>query len=419
MTSRAGLITLAGATFVYVTAETLPIGLVPQLSAGLHVRPGTVGLMVTAYAAVAGLTAIPLTAALEHRDRRQVVAGCVALLACSQFVIAAAPDYAVVLAARIACAATHGVFWSMLPPVAARLAGPGRAGRATALVFTGNSLALLLGVPLGTALGHVAGWRPAMAAFGAAAVISAVALRRVLPALPPGPPGPPRPSEVAVADGSTEVNGAAAGTLRARIRAVPVALRSAPLLAVCVVTVLVVTGHFTAYTYITELIRRDAGFAGLALPAVLFGYGGAGIAGIWLAGRITDSRPRRAAAACAGGVAVALAGLLVARSAAATVTAVILWGAAFTAFPVVGQAAVLRVAPRSADTASALYVVAFQIGIGGGALAGSLLVEAGLLSALCVVGTALAAAGLLVTLAARRAFPANGTSAARLPLSGR
>ena len=229
----------------------------------------------------------------------------------------------------------------------------------------------MLGVPLGTALGHVAGWRPAMAAVGVAAAISAVALRRVLPALP------------AEAAGAT-------GTLRARVRAIPAALRSAPLLVICVVTVLVVTGHFTAYTYITELIRRDAGLTGLALSAVLFGYGAAGIAGIWLAGRVTDSRPRRAAAACAVGVAVALAGLLTARSAAATVTAVILWGAAFTALPVTGQAAVLRVAPRSADTASALYVVAFQIGIGGGALAGALLVDAGLLSALCVVGVALA-----------------------------
>ena len=110
---------------------------------------------------------------------------------------------------------------------------------------------------------------------------------------------------------------------------------------------------------------------------------------------------------------------LITLAGAATVTAVILWGAAFTAFPVTGQAAVLRVAPRSADTASALYVVAFQIGIGGGALPGSVLVDAGLLSALCVVGTALATAGLLLTLAARRAFPANGTSTARPPLTGR
>lgn len=259
---RAGLTALAGATFVYVTAETLPIGLVPQLSAGLDVRPGTVGLLVTVYAAVAGLSAVPLTAALEHRSRRQVVVGCATVLALSQFVIAVAPGYPVVMAAaRIVCALTHGVFWSMLAPVAARLVAPGQGGRATALVFTGNSVALVLGVPLGTALGHLIGWRPTMAAL------------------------------------------------------------------------------------------------------------------------------------------------------LATVAAVVVWGAAFTALPVCLQGAVLRVAPRSTDTASALFVVAFQIGIGGGALAGSLLVDAGELSALCVTGAALAAAGLLVVLAARRAFPPSSPRA--------
>lgn len=384
--SRAGLAVLASAAFVYVTAETLPVGLLPQLSAGLHVRPGTAGLLVTAYAAVAGLTAIPLTASLEHRPRRQVVIGSVILLAFSQFAIAVAPNYAVVLGARVVCALGHGVFWSMLAPVAARLVPPGRAGRATAVVFTGNSLALVLGVPLGTALGHVIGWRAAMAAVGAAAVLSAVALYRALPDLPAG---------------------ASAGNLRARIGTVPAALRSAPLLAVCVVTVLVVTGHFTAYTYITELVRRDAGFTGLALSAVLFGYGAAGIGGIWLAGRITDRRPRRATAACAMGVAVALAGLATVAhgSAVGTVTAVIIWGAAFTALPVGLQTGVLRTAPRSVDTASALLVVAFQIGIGGGALAGSLLVDAGLLAVLPIAGAALALAGLLAVLASRQTFP--------------
>jgi predicted MFS family arabinose efflux permease len=391
VTSRRALVTLAGAAFVYVTAETLPVGLVPQLSAGLHVRPGTVGLLVTVYAAMAGLSAIPLTATLEHRSRRQVVVGCVVLLALSQFLIAVAPDYAVVMAARVACALAHGVFWSMLPSVAARLVAPGRAGRATAMVFSGNSLALVFGVPVGTALGHVAGWRAAMATLGVAAVLVAVALRRALPALSPGPGPAPVPG------------------LRARAAAVPAALRSAPLLAVCVITVLVVTGHFTAYTYITALVRSDARFTGLALSAVLFAYGAAGIGGIWLAGRITDRRPRRATAACALGVAVALTGLTTVApgSAAVTVAAVIVWGAAFTALPVCLQAAVLRVAPRSADTASALYVVAFQIGIGGGALAGSLLVDTGVLSGLCVIGAALAAAGLLIVLTARRAFPSR------------
>jgi predicted MFS family arabinose efflux permease len=393
--ARLGLVALASAAFVYVTAETLPVGLLPQLSAGLHVRPGTVGLLVTAYAGVAGLTAIPLTATLERRSRRTIVVACVGLLALSQFVVAAAPGYAVVLAARVVCALAHGVFWSMLAPVAARLAPPGQAGRATALVFVGNSLALVGGVPLGTALGHAVGWRAAMAALGLAAVVSAAALRRVLPELPASDGGHGDP-----------------GGVRARLAGIPAALRSGPLLAICVVTVVLVTGHFAAYTYITALVRRDAGLSGLALSAVLFGYGAAGIGGIVLAGRITDRRPRLANAACVAAVAVALAVLATVAhgSAAGTVAAVAIWGAGFTALPVGLQAAVLRVAPRSADTASALYVVAFQIGIGGGALAGSLLVNAGLLPVLPLVGLILAVAALLIVLAARRAFPARAPS---------
>jgi predicted MFS family arabinose efflux permease len=409
--SKLGLTTLAGATFVYVTAETIPVGLLPQLSAGLHVRPGTVGLLVTAYAAVAGLTAIPLTAALDYRSRRTVVVACVAVLALSQFVVAAAPDYAVVLAARVVCALTHGVFWSMLAPVAARLAPPGQAGRATALVFAGNSLALVGGIPLGTALGHAVGWRAAMAAIGLAAVLSAVALRQVLPGLRADPAGPAAPGASAAEEGPAGTAGTTPPGVRARLAAIPAALGSGPLLAVCAVTMIVVIGHFAAYTYITALVRRDAGLSGLGLSAVLFGYGAAGVLGIVVAGRITDPRPRRANAASVGGVVLALAALATVAhgSTVGTVTAVVVWGAGFTAMPVCLQAAVLRVAPRSADTASALYVVAFQIGIGGGALAGSLLVNAGLLAVLPVAGLALAAAGLVVVLASPRAFPARGT----------
>src|SRR5487761_1667649 len=285
-----GLAALATAAFVYVTAETLPVGLLPQLSAGLHVRPGAVGLLVTIYAAVAGLMAVPVTVLTGRLPRRQVVVGSVALLALSQLAMALAPNYPVVLAARVGCAFAHGVFWSVLAPVAGRLAAPGRAGRATAIVFTGRSL-----------------------------------------------------------------------------------------VAVCAVTVLLVTAHFIPYTYIAALVRHDAGLTGLALSAVLLVYGVAGVAGIGLTGWATDRRPRLGAA----------------------------WGAAFTAIPVALQSAVLRVAPRSADTASALYVVTFQIGIGGGALAGSVLVDNGLLGQLPVVGLVFAAAGTVLLLAARRAFPSR------------
>lgn len=383
-----GLVALATAAFVYVTAETLPIGLLPQLAAGLHVRQGDIGLLVTVYAAVAGLSAVPMTAWTSHLPRRQVVLGAVVLLALSQFVIALAPDYAVVAGARVVCAFAHGVFWSVLAPVAVRLVAPGRAGRATAVVFTGNSLALVLGTPLATALGQVMGWRAATAVVGVAAAASAAALRTALPPLPSRTP---------------------ADDLRSRVAAIPAALRSRSLFAVCAVTVLLVIGHFTAYTYIAALVRRDAGLSGLALAMVLLAYGAAGVGGLGITGWATDRWPGLAAAGCAATLTVALAALSAVsyRSAGFTIAAVVLWGAAFTAIPVCLQSAVLRVAPQSADTASALYVVAFQIGIGGGALAGSILVDAGLLAELPVVGMALAAAGTLVLLAARRAFPAR------------
>jgi predicted MFS family arabinose efflux permease len=386
-----GLAALATAAFVYVTAETLPVGLLSPMSAGLHVRPAAVGLLVTIYAAVAGLMAVPVTVLTGRLSRRRVVVGSVALLALSQLVMALAPDYPVVLAARVGCAFAHGVFWSVLAPVAGRLAAPGRAGRATAIVFTGNSLALVLGTPLATALGEVLGWRAATAVVGAAAAVSVAALRGTLPALP------------------AEAPGVAGGGLRARFTAIPAALRSRSLVAVCVVTLLVVTGHFIPYTYISVLVRRDAGLTGLALSLVLLVYGVAGVAGIGLTGWATDRRPRLAAAGCAVTLTVALAVMaaIAPGSAAFTVAAVAAWGAAFTAIPVALQSAVLRVAPRSADTASALYVVAFQIGIGGGALAGSVLVDNGLPGQLPIAGLVLAAAGTAVLLAARRAFPAR------------
>jgi predicted MFS family arabinose efflux permease len=380
-----GIVALASAAFVYVTAEGLPVGLLGQLSAGLHVRPSTVGLLVTVYAGVAGLAAVPVTAWVDRLGRRQIMTGAVALLALSQFVIAAAPDYAVVMMARVVCALAHGVFWSMLAPVAARLAPAGRAGRATATAFLGNSLALVIGIPAGAALGEAIGWRGSMLALGVAAAVSGAAMRVTMPDLP-------------------------ATGARQDLRSVPALLRRRSLLAVCVITAVIVIGHFAAYTYITELVRRDAGLSGYAISAVLLVYGVAGIASVVAVGRIVDRRPRRAAGGCVLGVTVALAALaLVAHgSVVVTVLAVAVWGAAFIALPVCLQTAVLRVAPQAADSASALYVVAFQIGIGGGALVGSTLVAAGWLGALPAVGMSLGIVATAILAAARGAFPARG-----------
>lgn len=152
---------MATSSFVFVTAETLPVGLLPEIAGGLAVPEAQVGLLLTSYAAVAAVSTIPLTSVTLQVRRHTLMAGLVAVFAVSQLVAAVAPTFLVLTGSRLIAALAHGVFWSALAPAAARLAPAGQAGRATSLVFVGNSLALVLGVPLGTALGQFAGggWR--------------------------------------------------------------------------------------------------------------------------------------------------------------------------------------------------------------------------------------------------------------------
>jgi predicted MFS family arabinose efflux permease len=383
---RAALAALAASAFVYVTAETIPVGLLPQIAHGLSVTEADVGLLLTSYAVVAGLTTIPLTAITMRVPRHLLIAATVAVFAVSQLAAALAPTFAVLILARLICALAHGVFWSTIAPVAARLAPVGQAGKATALVFLGNSLAIVLGVPLGTALGQWLGWRAAIGVLAAAGALGVAVLLVVLPALPP------LPQDLVARAG-------------ARLRASVAIIFSGPVAAVCLVTAVLVTGHFAAYTYIAPLVRRDGGLAGVGLSLLLLGYGAAGLAGNFVMGRYVDRRPGQLLIGGITVMVIALVALVPVLGAAPTVLAALLWGGAFTATPVCLQAAILRVAPQARDAASAVYVVAFQVGIGGGALVGGRFVRAGQLAALPAVAAVLALAAGVIVLASRGAFP--------------
>jgi predicted MFS family arabinose efflux permease len=389
---RGALAVLGASAFVYVTAETIPVGLLPEIADGLHVSEANVGLLLTSYAVVAAVTTIPLTAITMRVPRHLLIAGTVAVLAVSQAAAALAPSFQVLVLARLVCAVAHGVFWSAIAPVAARLAPPHQAGRATATVFLGNSLAIVLGVPLSTALGQWLGWRTAVGALAVAGAVCVAALLVVLPSMRA------LPQDLATRAG-------------ARLRASVTIIRSGPVAAVCLVTVVLVVGHFAAYTYIAPLVRRDGGLEGMALSALLLGYGAAGLLGNWVVGRHVDRRPGPLLTGLLALMVVALAALVPVLGPAPTVIAALVWGGAFTAIPVCLQAAILRVAPTARDAASAVYVVAFQIGIGAGALVGERLVSAGLLPALPVIAAVLTlTAGLLVTVQ-RRAFPKEAPAA--------
>ncbi|MFT2692002.1 MFS transporter [Clavibacter zhangzhiyongii] len=374
---------LAVAAFVYNTSESFPVGALPQMSTSLRVSESQVGALLTVYAAVVAVTAIPFVVWTSHVARRRLVMITVLLLAASSLAIAASPNYELLLGARLLSATTHGIFWSMLAPTAAMLVSAERRGRATAVVFAGSSLALVAGTPLVSAVSSAVGWRAAAAGLGVVSIIAAAGLRATLPPL------------VSEADRSS-----------GQWRPFVALLRARRLGLLCVATIFVVVGYFATYTYVSVFVLEYAGLTGAGLSMVLLFLGLAGVAAVAVIGKFNDEHPRASTGLCFSALAAALLMLGVfgsgLPSAWVVVIAVVLIGGAFTAVPVCLQAAVLRVAPGAGDIASSIYVVAFQVGIAGGSLAGGALLDGGLMDAVPYASAAAVAAALLLVLTATR-----------------
>lgn len=379
------LAVLGTATFVYVMSENFPVALLPQMAEGLNVSKSSIGLLVTIYAVVVGATAIPLTLLATRWTRRRTAIITVAALAVSNVLVALAPNYPTLAVSRLLAACAHGVFWSIIAPLAASLAGPVRAGRATAIVFAGSSLSFVLGLPIASALGSWFGWRVAGVLL---AVVSALCMAALVTLLP---------------HAEERKSDAAVGTTALRTVA-----RNGGMRLLCGLVMIMVVGHFAAYTFITLLIEYYAHLQDAAVSLLLLASGVMGLIGVVGAGRVIDHSPRRVALFGAGGTAVSLLPLSLLHGHLAPVAVVLLlvWAIAFAVMPVSFQSAVLRVVPQSADVASSLLVVAFQVGIAGGALLGGGLVDLDLESTLPVVAGVSAALGVGIILVSRTAFPA-------------
>ncbi|QZH62061.1 MFS transporter [Mycolicibacterium farcinogenes] len=355
------LAVLAAAAFIYVTAEMLPVGALPAIATDLRVSEGLVATLMASYALVAALTTVILVRLTARWPRRRTLVATLVCLTVSQVISALAPNFAVLAGGRVLCALAHGLMWSVIAPIGARLVPASHAGRATAAVYVGTGLALVVGNPLAAALSEVWGWRPAVAVIAVAAAVVALAAWTMLPALAP----------VSGVDPT-------AGT-RHRHR------RNRRLLILSVLTLIGVTGHFVAYTFIVVIIRDVVGIHGPHLAWLLAGFGVAGLAGMAAMARPLDLWPKASVLGCLGALAAALVvlSLLAVESWSGRAVvmlgaaAVVVWGAASTALPPMLQASAMRTSPEDPDGASGLYVAAFQIGIMGGALIGGGLYDHG------------------------------------------
>ncbi|WP_406690581.1 MFS transporter [Saccharopolyspora sp. ID03-671] len=379
------VVALAFGVFSFVTAELVPVGLLPSIAGGVDVSVGTAGFLVTGFGLLAAVTAAPLTTLCGSIDRKVLMAGLLVFYVLGNVLASVAGSYAVLLLGRLVVALAHGVFWSIAAAIAVRLVPSRHAVRATSIVLSGISLAAVFGVPLDTVLGQHAGWRAAFLAVSAVGLLVLVALMLTMPNLP--------------AQGH--------GRLGTLFRV----LRNGRLRTAVAVTGLVMVGHFLAFTYITPFLETVTGIATGTVAVLLLVFGAAGIVGNFLGGALVNHTVRGALLGALGVMTVVMALLWAFGDfPGAAVTLVLLWGLAYAAIPVGLQTWILRLAKEESDAASSLYVAAFNGAIAVGSLIGGLIVDtpAGP-RALVGIATALVAGALGVLLLSGRNRARAGT----------
>jgi len=359
--------------------EFVVIGLSSAMAADLGRSSADLGAAITAYAIGVAIGAPILTALAANLARKTVLMAAMAVFVLGNLMIAATGSLEVILAGRFITGLSHGVFLAIAASVATALVAPDRAARAIALVFGGLTLALVLGVPIGTYLGAVWSWRAVFVAAAVCATIAMVGLQIWTPR-GTGDVGP-----------RSELEG-----LRV--------LTSPPLLRATLVTVLAYCAAFVLFTYMTPFLSDVTGLGIGQISTVLLLFGLAAAAGNAAGGIVSDRIGNHRATISA----IIVLGLLLcgigAMSAQPLATALLVCGlgaAMFAAVPIL-QARVLDVAaihaPDAVASASGLNIAGFNLGIAVGSAVGGVAIAQIGLSATPLIGAAFAGAALGLTL---------------------
>jgi DHA1 family inner membrane transport protein len=361
--------TLAAAAFCFVTNESVPVGLQPSMARSLHVSIPAIGLLVTTYAVVVAVMSVPLTHLTKGLPRRQVLAGVLGTFALAALGSSFTNSYWWLMAMRLVMAFAHSVFWSIAAVTATSLFPARIRARAIAGVLGGGSVAVVLGVPAATWLGQEGGWHlPFLVLSGLGMALGAACLR----ALPQYHP---------------QLTHASAGSEPDRCRYVMVTGA----------TVLVVTGYFCTYTYISTFLERVSHLVAHSVPTALLVAGLGSIVGVVGGGSLFDRHPKFATVAPVAALTAAMAGLFVlGASPWAAVGLSSVASLALTAFNIANQNRILIVAPGSTDVANAWASAAFNVGIAAGSLGGGAVLGLSGPRAIPAFGVIALAAGLFL-----------------------
>ncbi|MGD8195345.1 MFS transporter [Herbiconiux sp. P18] len=349
-----GLIALAIGGFGIGLTEFVIAGLLPEVAADFGVDEAAAGWFISGYALAVAVGAILLTLAVTRLPRKQVLMGLLVLFIAGNLISALAPDYATMLVGRIVAALCHGAFFGIGSVVAASMVAPAKRASAIAVMFTGLTLANVLGVPFGTFVGQSFGWRATFWAITVIGVIALVGIALLVPA----------PTEKAA---------------RTSVRAELSAFRSGQVWLSIVVTVLGFGGMFGAFTYIAYTLTGVSGFDSAVVPWLLIVFGVGTFAGNALGAKAAEKSIDGTLIAMLAALALVLAAFAVlAAIPVAAVIALVLMGAfGFGTVPAL-QSRVMEYAEQAPTLASSANIASFNVGNALGAWIGGLTISAGL-----------------------------------------
>lgn len=378
----AALLALAMTGFICIVTETLPAGLLPQIVEGLGVSPSLAGQMVTLYALGSLLAAIPLTIATRRWRRRTVLLATIVGFLVFNTLTALSSSYALTLVARFFAGASAGLAWALLAGYARRMVPSHQQGRAMAVAMVGAPIALSLGVPLGTWMGALLGWRTT---FCVMSLLSLGLIAWVVAKVPDYP-------------------GQAADAQAMPLRQVLTTPGVRPVLGAVLAWML---AHNLLYTYVAPFVVPSG--LGDAVDVVLLVFGAAALLGIWITGRVVDRHLRLSVLASLGVFAlVTLLFGLFSERAPMVFVGVGLWGLTFGGAATLLQTALADTAGEGADVALSMNVVTWNSAIAGAGVLGGVLLGSLGVGSLPWVALVLVVIGFVIAAGARaRGFPAR------------
>ena len=340
------VVIMACAAFIFNTTEFVPVALLTDIGQSFDMQSSDVGLMMTVYAWTVMIMSLPAMLATGDMERKGLLLKLFVIFIIGHIISVIAWNYWILLIARMCIAVAHSLFWAITASLVMRVAPKNKKTQAIGMLAIGTSLATILGLPLGRLVGQLVGWRITFAIIAALALVVMVFIMRLLPNLPSKNAG--------------------------SLSSLPILAKRPLLIGLYATTVIIVSAHFTAYTYIEPFMVQIGELDPNLATIILLVFGVSGITASVIFNRLYRFGPTQFISGAMILLAISLTFMLASASYIATMfTLAFIWGIGISCIGLALQMRVLQLAPDATDVASAIYSGIFNAGIGAGALFGN------------------------------------------------